>query len=392
MNDFCDVVIVGGGVIGSSVAYFLANQTAFDGSIVVVERDPSYSACSTTLSAGSVRHQFSTVENIEMSKFGSDFVKRADELLAVDDDVPDLQFVESGYLFLSTEQGLGVLTENVALQRAHGVDVVLLSADELRSRFPWLRCDDLSAGSLGLSGEGWFDPHSLLLAFKKKAQSLGAIFLKDEVVGLTRSGPRISAVGLKSGARLGCATVVNAAGPRAAMLTRMASVDIPVRPRKRFVFVFDCRTPIANCPLLIDPSGVYMRPEGRGYICGVSPPEDNDPDCLDFDIDYSVFDEIVWPTLARRVPAFEAIKLSNAWAGHYAYNTLDQNAIVGPHGELDNLLLANGFSGHGLQQSPAVGRAISELITFNEFRTLDLSRFGHGRVVRDEPIRELNIV
>lgn len=392
MTKSFDVVIIGGGVVGCSIAYFLAAQSSFNGSIVVVEKDPAYSACSTTLSAGGVRHQFSTPENIEMSKFGSHFTTHIDEFLAVNGDAPGVQFVERGYLFLATQRGLPVLRRNVDLQQSHNVDVVMLSSDELSVCFPWMRTDDLSAGALGQSGEGWLDPYSLLMAFKRKVLSFGVTFLHDEVIDLKRSGRRITAARLKSGGDVSCASVVNAAGPRASMVARMAATDIPVRPRKRFVFVFDCRQSIANCPLLIDPSGVYVRPEGAAFMGGVSPPESNDPDCLDFDVDYSVFDEIVWPTLAHRIPAFEAIKLTSAWAGHYAYNTLDQNAIIGPHGDVDNLLLANGFSGHGLQQAPAVGRAISELITFGEYRTLDLSRFGHERVAKHEPIKELNIV
>ncbi|MDH3689167.1 MAG: FAD-binding oxidoreductase [Gammaproteobacteria bacterium] len=392
MTKTYDVVVVGGGVIGSSVAYFLAAEPSFDGSIVVVEKDPTYTSCSTTLSAGSVRQQFSTVENIEMSKFGSYFIRHIDEFLAVDGEVADVQFVEQGYLFLVTGRGLSVLKENVALQRSLGVDVALLSVYELGSRFPWLRCDDLCAGSLGLTGEGWFDPYTLLMALKKKAQSLGVTFLHDEVTALRLNGSRIMDVTLRSAGTVGCSAVVNAAGPGARAVAQMASVDLPVRSRKRFVYVIDCRETIANCPMVIDPSGVYVRPEGNQFICGVSPPEHNDPDCFDFEVDHSLFEDIVWPTLANRVPAFEAIKLTNAWAGHYEYNTLDQNAIIGAPAGVGNLFLANGFSGHGLQQSPAVGRAISESITFGEYRTLDLSRFGYERVVTNSPIKELNVV
>jgi len=156
--------------------------------------------------------------------------------------------------------------------------------------------------------------------------------------------------------------------------------------------VFDCREIIPNCPLVIDPSGMYFRPESGRFICGISPPETTDPDTLDHDVDYAMFEETLWPLLANRVSAFESIKFTNAWACTYAYNTLDQNAVIGPHPEIKNLLFANGFSGHGLQQSPGVGRAVAELITCGRYQTIDLSRFGYERIARNMPLRELNIV
>jgi len=211
-------------------------------------------------------------------------------------------------------------------------------------------------------------------------------------VGLTRSGARITAVTLAGAGRIGCGAVVNAAGPRAGHVAALAGLDVPVRPRKRFVYVFDCRSEVKGGPLLIDPTGVYFRPEGRGFIGGVSPPEDQDPDSFDLEVDHRLFEDTVWPVLAHRVPAFEAIKLVSAWAGTYDYNTLDQNAILGPHPEIRNFYLANGFSGHGLQQSPAAGRAIAELIAYGAYRSLDLRRFSFERVLRNEPIRELNVV
>ena len=241
--------------------------------------------------------------------------------------------------------------------------------------------------------EGWFDPFTLLQAFKRKARSLGVTYLKDEVTGLEREAGRITAVTLREGGRLVCGTMVNAAGAQAGRLAALAGIALPVAPKKRFVYVFDCRTPIAPlAPLTIDPSGVYFRPEGKGFIGGVSPPEDRDPDSDDLEVEYDLFEETVWPALAARVPAFEAIKLTGAWAGHYDYNIVDQNGIVGRHPEIANLIFANGFSGHGLQQSPAVGRAVAELILQGGYRSIDLTRFGYERFARDEPILELNVV
>lgn len=388
-----DVLIVGGAVVGSAAAYFLAGPMGMDPKrIAVVERDPTYGEAATPRSLGGIRQQFSTKENIEMSRFGMQFVKSIGAHLSVDGEAPDVNLREQGYLFLATQEGVPVLEANHRTQRALGADVELLDAAALKARFPWLNTEGLAAGSFGRSGEGWIDPYALLQAFRRKARALGVAYLHDEVTGLERSGGRIRAATLKSGRRIACGTLVNAAGTRAHLLAAMAGLDIPIRPRKRFVYVFDCREPPPKAPLLIDATGVYFRPEGAGFVCGVSPPEDADPDCLDFELDYRPWEDVVWPTLAHRVPAFEAIKLVRAWAGQYDYNTLDQNLIIGPHEDCANFLLANGFSGHGLQQSPAAGRALAELVATGGFRTIDLSSFSHARVRQNRPIRELNVV
>ncbi|MAG96554.1 MAG: FAD-binding oxidoreductase [Alphaproteobacteria bacterium] len=395
MSEKPDVLVIGGGVIGSAVAYFLAAEPAFDGRVTVVERDPTYATSSTALSVASIRQQFSTPENIRMSLFGAEFFRSAGQYLAIDGEAPDIAFRESGYLFLATEESLPILESNHHTQLDCGAAVALLTPAELRMRFPWLAVDDLAAGSLGLANEGWLDSYALLQAFKQKAISLGVRYLRDEVVGLARQGNRLVAAELASGDRLEFGLAVNAAGPRANRLAAMAGLDLPVRARKRIVHVIDCPQPIADCPLVIDPTGLYFRPEGRNFLSGISPAPDQDPD-QDPDSDglelaNDLF-ETIWPLLARRVPAFETLKLVRAWAGHYAYNTLDQNAILGPHPEVENLYFTNGFSGHGLQQSPAVGRAMSELITFGSYRTLDLSRFGYERIIENKPVPELNVV
>lgn len=386
-----DVVIIGGGVIGSAVACFLAAEDAFDGTIAVVEKDPSYRRCSTSLSAGGIRQQFSGRENIQISLFGAHFLKHLDRYLAVEGRAPDVGFVENGYLFLATQAGRDVLARNHALQTECGADVSLLPRDELATRFPWLNVSDLAAGAVGESGEGWLDPYGLLQAFKRKAQSLGVTYLHDEVAAMRRQGGRIEVLTLTDGSRLVCGAVVNAAGTRAAQVARMAGIDdLPVHGRKRCVFMFEAATNIERCPLMVDPSGAYFRPEGSGFIGGIAP--EPDPDCDDFDVDATLFEEVLWPILAQRVPAFEALRPGAAWAGHYAYNVIDQNAILGPHPEVANFMFANGFSGHGLQQSPAVGRYISELITFGAPRTLDLGALAYTRFAGGGQAAEINVV
>ncbi len=377
-----DIVIIGGGVIGSSIAYFLKASPGFTGSVTVLEKDPTYEFGSTARSWGGVRQQFSTPENILISKFTEEFLADITRYLGVDGDPVSVNFEERGYLFLAQEPHIPTLYANNAIQRGLGVNVALLDTDDLARGYPWLNVSDLAGGSLGLSGEGWLDAYSLNQAFRKKAISLGAEYRAVAAIGLERDGNSVTSV------RLG----VNAAGPDAATVAGWIGVDLPVRPRKRYAYSFSCREPISGCPLVIDPSGVHFRPEGRQFIAGCSPAAEDDPDCTDFEIDYGWFEEHIWPILAHRVPAFEAIRMERAWAGHYAYNLLDQNAVLGAHPEIGNFYFANGFSGHGLQQSPAVGRAIAELIIHGEFRSLDLSRLGFERLVTGNALKERNIV
>ncbi|HEX2884230.1 MAG TPA: FAD-binding oxidoreductase [Candidatus Limnocylindria bacterium] len=391
--DRADVVIIGGAIIGSAVATFLAERTDFDGRIVVVERDPTFRTSSTTLSAASIRLQFSTPLNIELSRFGLEVIRNLDRYLAVNGEVPEIDFVENGYLFLATDAGLRTLEANHALQRSLDVPVVLLSPEELRHRFAWMQTDDLAGASLGLSGEGWFDAYALLQGFRRRARSLGVDERVGEVTGLERDGDRIGLVRLADGSSIEARWVVNATGPRAANVAAMAGIDLPVRPRKRYVYHFEAPVSLGAAPLTIDPSGVYFRPEGPAYITGYSPREgEPDPDTLDLDVDRGPFESFVWPVIAERVPAFDRLRLLDAWAGHYEVNTLDHNAVVGAHPELTNLLFANGFSGHGLQHGPAVGRGLAEWIATGRYETIDLSPLGYERITRNEPIRELNVV
>jgi glycine/D-amino acid oxidase-like deaminating enzyme len=384
-----DVVIVGGAAVGSSTAYFLTHDLGFAGSIAVIERDPTYAHAATTLSAASIRQQFSTPENIRMSRFGVAFFRDLKARFGIDADVA---FRERGYLLLAGESGAETLKANHAVQTAEGADIALLERGEMAKKFPWLETSDLSLGAFGRTGEGWFDAHSLLTLLRTAARQKGTRYIHGEVTGVLREGARVTGVTLGNGERIACATLVNAAGPQAGDVAALAGLALPVEPRKRSVFVVACRTALPRMPLMVDPGGVWIRPEGEMYICGVSPPEENDPRAHDFEVDYPQFDDVVWPALARRIPAMEALKLRRAWAGHYDYNTFDQNAVIGRHPEIENFIFANGFSGHGLQQSPATGRAVAELIARQRFISLDLSIFGYERVMTGRAVRELNVI
>ncbi|SDR52979.1 Glycine/D-amino acid oxidase [Rhizobiales bacterium GAS113] len=386
------VAIVGGGAIGSSIAYFLANDPQFQGEVVVIERDPSYQCASSALSASSIRLQFSTPLNIALSRFGMEFLRDAPDRMCVDGDRPALSVNEKGYLVIASEAGLETLRELHRIQRALDVPVALLEPEEVAERFPWISTEGIAAASLGLKHEGWFDGYGLLQAFRKKARSLGVRYLADEATGFTLAGERIRSVQLKSGGSVDCDVVVNAAGPWAGKVAALIGVDLPVRARKRNVFVFSCREPLPNCPLIIDPSGLWFRPEGDKYIAGISPKEgEPDPDDLPLEVDHEIFDEAIWPALATRVPAFESIKPSRAWAGYYELNTLDHNGVVGPHPVIGNLFFANGFSGHGIQHSPGVGRGVAEFIVHGGYRSLDLAPLSFDRVLAGKPLLELNV-
>ncbi|HXH04460.1 MAG TPA: FAD-binding oxidoreductase [Candidatus Competibacteraceae bacterium] len=384
-----EVIIVGGAIIGSAVAYFLTRDPAFRGRVLVIEKDPSYAKSSTTLSAASIRQQFSTPTNIRISQFGIEFLRSLAERFGPG---ADIGLRENGYLLLASPSGLPILEGNHRIQREHGVDVALLDGPALQARFPWLNVQDLAAGCLGLSGEGWFDAYSLLQLLRRAAREQGAEYVDGEVVAIERNGEHIRGVRLGDGRTYTCGELVNAAGAAAGRVAALAGIALPVEPRKRCVFVFACkeRPRFDDCPLVVDPSGLYFRPEGEYFITGLPPRPD--PECWDFEVDHGLFDEHIWPILANRVPAFEAIKLINAWAGHYDYNTLDQNAVVGRHPAVGNLIFANGFSGHGLQQAPAVGRGVAELIVHGGYRSLDLSVFGYERIVANRPVRELNVI
>lgn len=397
-----DVVIVGGAVIGSAVAYFLAANPDFGGSILVVERDPTYARASTSLSSSSIRTQFSNPINVRISQFGSAFIRDFATTMQVRGEAPpDLNFHEGGYLFLArTPAQETTLRENHAVQRDCGADVVLWDRDELSRAFPHLRVDDIRLASYGRSGEGWFSNTGLMNGFKAKARELGAEYVTDEVMAITRQGDSVTSVTLRSGEVIAAGTIVNASGPRAALTARMAGLDIPVEPRKRTLFVIDCATSPegsatvngGRLPLMIDPTGVFCRPEGRFFLTGAAPIEDPAVDWDDFEPRWEEFETLIWPALAERSPAFEAIKVVNQWAGHYDFNTLDHNLIVGRHPEVRNFIFANGFSGHGLQQGPAAGRGVSELITYGAFRSLDLSEVGYERVVENRPFLEKAVI
>ena len=387
------VVIIGGGAVGSSTAYHLARDPAFRGEITVIERDPTYRIASSSLSASSIRQQFSTPVCIRMSQYGRQFLEQGAELLAVDGDKPALGYRQRGYLFLASAAGADVLRENHVVQTAEGADISLLTPADIAKRFPWMSTEGLALGAWGNSGEGWFDGPALLAAFRRKARSLGVTYVAQDASGLVLRDGRVAAVILADGSEVACDVAVNAGGPWSARVAGFAGIELPIRARKRMIYVFQCRAPIEGSGLVIDPEGIFFRPEGAGFICGRSPGEgEPDPDEPPLEVEEAMVLERVWPVLARRVPAFAEIRRSGDWAGYYEYNTFDQNGVVGAHPACTNLIHAAGFSGHGIQHSPATGRGVAELIAHGGFVSLDLSALGFERIIANRPLVEKNIV
>lgn len=389
------VIIVGGGAIGSAIAYFLSLHGE-DFEVTVIERDFTYGRASSALSASSIRQQFSSPVNIRMSQFGIEFFRSIGEILQVDGQAPEIGLVEPGYLYLASEAGAALLRRNHAVQRAHEVAVALMTPHELQQHFPWLSTDGVLLGSLGLSGEGWYDGYSVLQAFRRKAVSQGVRYVQADATGFSRDATgRIAAVDIRIEGRherRACEFAVAAGGPWVASIADWADIDLPVRARRRSVFSFSCPTRLDACPLVIDTTGIWFRPEGDRFICGFSPSAHQDPDEPPLDVDYPAFDDFIWPALAARVPAFEAIRMTGAWAGYYEMNTYDHNAVLGLHPGCGNLYFAAGFSGHGLQQTPAVGRGIAELIRDGHYRTLDLADLGFERLIEGRPLLEHNVI
>lgn len=395
MAESYDVVIVGGGIMGSCTAYYLAGSPDFDGTVLVVERDPTYEFASTTHATGGVRQQFSTPENILIGLYGAEIIRNAGDLLEVDGEKPEVGFRENGYLLLAPEEGLADMLSNHATQTEHGAQIRHLDADALKGRFPFINTDDLVGGFLGEANEGWYDPYGLLQAFRRKARSLGAAYRDDEVVDLVREGYRITGVVLGSGDTVGAGRVVNCGGARdAAKIAEMAGVSLPVEPRKRSAFVLRTKVDVSSWPLTIHPNGVWGRPEGAGgfgYLSGCTPPDEEDTPSWEFEPHHDYFEDKVWPTLYHRFPAFEELRMERSYACHYDFNTLDQNAILGLYPGLENYYVSTGYSGHGVMQGPACGRAVMELIVHGEYRSLDLSRFGVERIPENRPIREIGV-
>ncbi|MCS6995491.1 MAG: FAD-binding oxidoreductase [Casimicrobiaceae bacterium] len=387
------ILIIGAGVMGAASAYFLAARHGVRATLL--ERDLSFARASSARSASSIRQQFTTAVNIELSRRSWQFLAQAAEALAVDGIAPALALEERGYLYLATEAQRESLWQRYRFQREQGVAVRWLEARELAAQWPWLIVEDLAAGVWGEREEGWFDGPALHAAFLRKARSLGVRLERVTVNRLIADGRRVVAVETAEGERMAADAVLVAAGAWSGALVATLGDVLPIAPKKRDVFVLDSPARLERCPLVIDPSGVWFRPEGGGFLAGAPPRarpgEPLDPDEAPLEaIDYGLFDAVIWPALARRVVGFEALRVRSAWAGYYEMSGFDHNAFVGPWPGVEGLWVAAGFSGHGMQQAPAVGEAVALMIVGESvpwLAPLSPMRFFEGR-----PLVEGNVI
>lgn len=388
-----DLVIIGGAMIGSSIAWWTARNPDFQGRILVLDRDLSFEYASTTHTNSCIRQQFGSEINIRISQFGVEFIRQFQDVMD-DPEAPAIRLQNFGYLYLADTPAFAqVLAANQRLQSSLGAGTRMMTPGQIMQEYPFYALEDIVAGSHNPIDEGYFDGGTMFDWLRRMSRKRGVEYVQATVAGLRRNGTTVTHVVLGDGTEIAAGQVVNAAGPRAAQVAEMAGLSLPVEPRRRFTFVFEAEDRLPrDLPLTIDPSGVHVRSDGQWYMAGCPPHEDPAVDPTDFTMDHSLWEDKVWPAVATRIPAFERVRLRNSWVGHYAYNTLDQNAILGTHPEIANLLFANGFSGHGLQQSPAVGRGLSELIVYGAYRSLDLSPLGFARILDNRPLIERAVI
>ena len=388
-RDSYDVIIVGGGIMGCSTTFYLMSADT-ELKLAVIELYPTDERASTTLSLANARVQFSLKKSIQISQYAFDVLERFEEDMAVDEDKPSISYRREGNLFLTDENRREAAQKALDLQISLGCQVEWWSPEMISQGYPLYNAKYFAGGTFG-SQDGHFDAYAMLMAYRTKAKSLGAEFIEDEVVEIKTSGKQVTGVALAEARHLSAGVVVNCAGAWAAQMAQTAGVSLPVAPVKRQVYVVDTKVkPEGPLPLTVLPSGLYFRTDTSGLIL-VGKSFDDDPVGFDFSWDDKRFREILWPELAEFVPAFDTLRLVRGWAGLYAVNTLDGNAILGEWPQLRGFYLANGFSGHGLQQAPAVGRFLSELILGHQ-PSLDLSIFEPGRILENKPLSEKGLV
>ena len=384
-----DVAVIGGSIVGSCTAYFL-RTLAPDASVQVIEPDSTYQFASALRSSGGLRVQFSCPENIAMSRFGLDFVCDFAARMSLTDAPAHADFVEGGYLFIVPIEHVMLLEANARVQRALGCEVRLLGPAELKATFPSIRVDDLGAGAW-TPHDGWCDPHGLLHGVRRKAVALGARYIEDRVVGADVTSTRVEVLKLASGATLRPDIIVNAAGAWSGDVAALMGMRLPVTPLKRYEHYFTCATPVERLPYVKDLARLAFRSEGVGFSGGLV--DGSAVRGYDFDVDHDYFQRVVWPALAHRFPAFEAVRCQRTWSGLYEVCELDGNPVIGRWNDgLANLYTAAGFSGHGMMHAPAAGRAIAELIAGGHYATIDLTRLGYGRIATNAPYRESGIL
>lgn len=391
-----DVVIVGGATTGTSIAWHLSTNPDFNGSVLVIERDPSLQYSATKASNNCMRQQFATKINIEIAQYAADFVKRFGGSFGPDPCVPNPPIRDFGYLYLSdSESFTQVLQKDQQLQSSLGTGTQIISARDVKEKYPFFYADDLDSGSLNTKDEGCFNALGMVEWMRKTGCGKGVEYISNEVVNLIIDKDQIQAIELRDGEKIGVNKVINAAGTRAAQVASLAGIELPIEARRRYTYIFSVDDPLSqDLPLTIDPSGVHFRSYAeKDYLVGCPPiGPDVAVDVNDFDFAEDAWKEKALPVISRRIPQFSTARVTNSWMGHYEFNTFDHNAIVGPHSIISNFLFCVGFSGHGSQQAPACGRGIAELIVYGQFKTLDLSALSYTRIPEGRPLTERAVI
>lgn len=390
-----DVVIIGGATSGSAIAFFLTSNPDFKGSILVVERDPTLRESATRASNYCVRQQFATEINIKIAQYAAEFIKNFKSIVGTED-CPELAIRNFGYLYLaSDEEFCQVLKEDQALQASCGAGTQLVSKDFIAEHYPFFKLDDVLMGSFNTQDEGEFDGWKIFQTCRNTAIARGAEYIDNEVIDIVVRDNEVQEVVLKTGHRLRTGKIVNAAGTRSSYVAKMAGIHLPLEARQRYTYIFEGEHPLSkDIPLTIDPSGVHFRPFGKTQFLVGAPPAGAEVgvEVDDFQYRGDVWTEKLKPVIERRMPTLGKLHVTEAWIGHYDFNTFDHNAIIGPHHEIKNYLFCCAFSGHGSQQAPACGRAVAELLTYGEFKTLDLSPLYYSRIARNEPLIERAVI
>lgn len=384
MSNHYDVIIIGGGIMASSVAYNLYKD-GYEGKLALFEKDRTYEYASTPRSEGGIRQTFSTEVNIKMSQYSYNIYKTFEKDMALDGDEVHIDFFENGYLYLLNDQTLPVFKEIIKKQETLGVRTQLMNQQETLRFFPELNVEDLS-GSVFDPDAGNADPHSVLQAYIKNAKHLGAEYIYEEVETMLTEAGEIKGVKTVDGKIYHAPIVVNAAGPWTGELSAKIGLEIPVKPLRRQLFTVDTTEKFTNeIPFTFDPTGMHFRGEREKVVVGWA----NDvPFGYDFKLERKFFEQEIWPVLAARSSHFEQLKLERGWTGLYDYNPVDHNAIISGHPQMKGYYIVSGFSGHGFQHAPAAGKCLSELIRLGRFETLDISALSVERFAKNELVME----
>ena len=377
------IVIIGGGIMGSCIAYHLA-VAGVAADVVVVEPDPAYEWAATPRAVGGIRLQHALPENVQMSLYGDTVYSAFAEHVTGGSVQFDPGFYRMGYLYqVAGADQVTALYTIADMQEGLGVEVTRLDRTALRSRYPSFNFHDVDFATL-TPADGQIDPNAALMGFRRAAEGRGITYVQDRVVGLDVAGGLVSRAHLAGGGALPVDTVVNVANCWAAGICDMVGMGVPIVPRQRQQFFFDTKADIEPIPAMRHASGHGMRRLSAGFLAGYSQP--GMAPGFNWELDHAAFDDVVWPRLAGQSSAFEAIKMRSGWVGHYDMNLLDGNPVIDRAPAAGNFILAAGFSGHGLQHAPAIGRAVKEMILDGGFRSIDLSRFNYRRIVENDPL------